>query len=483
MLEQQIQRHRTALTRHEISRPLRLALNDGLVSPSVSVFDYGCGRGSDVRLLRRREIYCDGWDPAHRPDAQKRPADVVNLGYVVNVIENLRERLDTLRDAWGLAGKVLIVSAQLTSDARGLKLRPHADGFVTGSGTFQKYFEQQELRDWIETALNSTPFAAAPGVYYVFRDKELQEEFAASRYRRVRAAPRVRQSDKLFAEHQETLAPLVAFLNERGRLPGPEELPNEAAILEVFGSLRRAGLILRRVLDPRAWESIREERAEDLLTYLALSRFSRRPKLSLLPRAMQLDVKAFFSTYKRATRLADELLYSIGDMEVVDAACRASPLGKLMPTALYVHKTALACLPPSLRVYEGCAQNYLGDVDDTNIIKLNRVEPKVSYLAYPDFETDPHPALALSVSVRLQTFRVRERRFSESTNPPILHRKDELVDESHPLKGKFSRLTSQEGRFGLFDETATIGTREGWEAQLSDKGVELRGHRVVRSRA
>lgn len=481
MLDQQIQRHRTALTRHEISRPLRLALNDGLVSPGTSVFDYGCGRGSDVRLLRRRDIHCNGWDPAHRPEEKKRPADVVNLGYVVNVIENLRERLDTLRDAWSLVGKVMIVSAQLTGDARGLKLRPHGDGFITGTGTFQKYFEQQELRDWVETILGTTPVAAAPGVYYVFRDAELQEEFVASRYRRVRAAPRLRQSDKLFAEHQEVLAPLVAFLNERGRLPGPEELSNEAAVVEVVGSIRRAGLILRRVLDPKAWESIREERAEDLLIYLALSRFSRRPKLSSLPRSMQLDVKAFFSTYKRATQLADELLYSIGNMEVVDVACKASSVGKLMPTALYVHKTALAFLPPSLRVYEGCAQNYLGDVDDTNVIKLNRVEPKVSYLSYPEFERDPHPALALSVSVRLQTFRVRERRFLDSTNPPILHRKEQLVDDSHPLQKKFARLTSQEERFGLFDETARIGTREGWQAQLADKGVELRGHRVVRS--
>lgn len=58
-----IARHRTALSRHELSRPLRLAIDDGLLNSSSTAFDYGCGRGGDVRHLRSRGIECTGWDP------------------------------------------------------------------------------------------------------------------------------------------------------------------------------------------------------------------------------------------------------------------------------------------------------------------------------------------------------------------------------------------------------------------------------------
>ena len=107
-----IERHRTAITRTDLSRPVRLALEDGLITRETSVFDYGCGRGTDILHLQHREIACQGWDPAYFPDNERTPADIVNLGYVVNVIENPRERTDALRRAWALARKVLIVSAR-----------------------------------------------------------------------------------------------------------------------------------------------------------------------------------------------------------------------------------------------------------------------------------------------------------------------------------------------------------------------------------
>ena len=58
-----------------------------------------------------------GWDPVHQPAVERQPAPVVNLGYVVNVIESAAERQDTLRRAWQLAEKVLIVSARLSAEA------------------------------------------------------------------------------------------------------------------------------------------------------------------------------------------------------------------------------------------------------------------------------------------------------------------------------------------------------------------------------
>ena len=68
-------------------------------------------------------------------------------------------------------------------------------------------------------------------------------------------------------------------------------------------------------------------------------------------------------------------------------------IGKLLPDDLYVHNSALDSLEPILRIYEGCGRAYLGEVEGANIIKIHRRSGKLSYLVYPDFETDPHPAL------------------------------------------------------------------------------------------
>jgi hypothetical protein len=39
---------------------------------------------------------------------------------------------------------------------------------------------------------------------------------------------------------------------------------------------------------------------------------------------------------------------------------------------------------------------------------------------------------------------------------------------------------AQEVKQGLLDETATIGTKDGWAARLAERGFALRGHRLVR---
>lgn len=109
--------------------------------------------------------------------------------------------------------------------------------------------------------------------------------------------------------------------------------------------------------------------------YLALARFDRRPNFGQLPRVLQQDVKVFFKTYQQACSQADEILFSLGHRGVVDSACSQSSLGKLTPSALYVHVSALEALAPVLRAYEGCARGYLGHVEGANIVKLHRGDP------------------------------------------------------------------------------------------------------------
>jgi DNA phosphorothioation-associated putative methyltransferase len=104
-------------------------------------------------------------------------------------------------------------------------------------------------------------------------------------------------------------------------------------------------------------------------------------------------------------------------------------------------------------------------------------------LAYPDFEAEPHPALRRSVKLNLRTLELDCWDYDESENPPILHRKEAFVTADHPLRAKFARLTRQEERCGLLDDSATIGTRQGWLRRLEERQLALRGHRVVRRKA
>ena len=79
---------------------------------------------------------------------------------------------------------------------------------------------------------------------------------------------------------------------------------------------------------------------------------------------------------------------------------RGSATGKKTATALYVHATAVSQLSPVLRAYEGCAKVLTGSLEGANVVKLHRDKAAVSYLWYPDFDEDGHPALAGSAEQR-----------------------------------------------------------------------------------
>ncbi len=457
-------------------------MEDGLIRSGVTVFDYGCGFGDDVRYLRQVGIDSRGWDPVHRQHGPLAPAEIVNLGYVVNVIEQPEERSECVLRAWSYAGKALIVSARLASHSADLiAVREFADGIVTSRATFQKLYEQDELKAWLETLLGHPAVAAGPGVFYVFRSGSDRIGFLASRHRR-RMKALWTSTHLTLAENRKLLEPLMEFFGERGRMPVEDELPSGDAIRERFGSLRSAFRLMKRGYEPEQWRRIISAREQDLLLFLALSHFDGRPRFGELPMELRRDIRGLFSTYRQACKKADAVLLASGDMKLVRRATHNSEVGKKTPSAIYVHESAIHAIPPLLRLYEGCARRYIGRVEGANVIKLHTEEPMISYLSYPAFESDPHPALAGSLTVHLQTFRLREHDYSRAGNPPILHRKELFLSPGHPLFGKFSRLTRQEEANGLFDDTLHIGTRRGWEQVLSEKGFQLKGHRLVHSR-
>ena len=467
--------HKTAIQRWSLSRPVALALDDGLLSKGTTFFDYGCGRGGDLQRLHKMGVPVSGWDPAFFPDEERSPADVVNLGYVVNVIEYPQERAVVICAAWELTRKLLIVSARLEWEARAVTGDSQGDGIVTRKRTFQKFFAQDELRALIQSAIGRSCVAAAPGIFYIFRDTADEQTFAAGRLTRPRRVPPTRLTDETFERRQDLLQPLMDFVSERGRLPVALELDVAPEIKEVFGGIARAFSLIRRVIGKDQWETIWHARRDDLLVYLALAAFRKRPKFGQLPGPLQHDIRAFFGTYKSASAAADRLLYSVGNQDAINRACGQAPVGKVLPRGLYVHNTALPHLPPILRVYEGCGRQLAGSVPGATLVKLARQRPQVSYLLYPDFEYVGHPALTEAFVADLSRLHLHHRDYRRSENPPILHRKETLVMDDYPHRRTFQALTAQETRAGLLSR-ADIGTRRPWEAHLSRRGFLCRGH-------
>jgi len=391
-----IRRDKTALRRIELSRPLRLAIDAQLLPPGTTVFDYGCGHGSDVRFLQSAGYAAAGWDPAHAPKETLRRAEVVNLGFVVNVIEDPGERAQAAMRAWELTDRLLVLSARLRSDVDEITGDDYGDGIVTRCGTFQHFYTQSELRDWIESVLEQPAVPAAPGIFLVFRKSEDHERFLASRFRRSLQGPRIPISAALYAAHKELLDPLVHFFTERGRLPANDELANSSAITGVFGSIPRAFAVVRRATDAEGWTRIEAQRGEDLLLYLAYSQFNRPPRFSDLAPELRGDIRAFHGNYVQAQTAAIHMMRQIADQDLLNTACKTVQVGKETPQAIYLHTSALSQLPTVLRLYEACARGLVGEVEGANIVKLHRYRPQVSYLCYPTFDKEAHPALVRS---------------------------------------------------------------------------------------
>jgi hypothetical protein len=105
-----IERHKAAIARNDLSKPVRLALEANLFNPSTTFFDYGCGLGGDVKRVASRGYISNGWDPYYRLNTIPATADI---GYIINVIESQAERREALIKAWAITRQVLIVAAQV----------------------------------------------------------------------------------------------------------------------------------------------------------------------------------------------------------------------------------------------------------------------------------------------------------------------------------------------------------------------------------
>jgi DNA phosphorothioation-associated putative methyltransferase len=466
-------RRLTAIGRAALSVPARQALADRQLVPERTVLDYGCGRGDDVRSLERLDCRITGWDPYYRSEAKLEPADVVLLTYVLNIIEDPAERRHSLRQAWELANTVLVASARLTWEKSKVRGQEFGDGLITSRQTFQHLFGASELRDYVEEVTGTRCVSAAPGIVYAFKDDAARLSYLAHRI--VPDAQWLASEDTTSA-----ITAVVDHVERRGRHPRVEEMPRPVA--ELLAHLKPSELkrLIRDSADPDKISEGAKRTTLNTLLFLAVELFNGRGPFSSLPFSVQLDIRAFFSSYKEACQRSDRLLLKLRDDTYIRGAMNASAVGKLTPTALYVHRRAVDHMPTVLRLYEHCASIAAGRPREWTIVKLKHQGRAASWLDYPEFDKDPHPRILSSYHVDLQTLATSHMSYASSTNRPLLHRKHEFLAPDDPHAPRYRRLTESELKAGLYEHPHLIGTENGWEAELIRCGRELRGHRLVR---
>jgi DNA phosphorothioation-associated putative methyltransferase len=457
------------------SRPVALALEHEVLRRGCTVLDYGCGHGDDFLSLRALGFDAEGWDPHHRPDGRRKQSDIVHLGYVLNVIENPSERREALLHAYRLARSTLIVAVRVD---RSLKdAEAFADGVLTKRRTFQKLYSQAEFREYLGQTLRVDPLMADLGVAYVFKAEDEKARYLAARTfgRRLAFQHDLHQrfaSDSLAQD-------LVRRATELGRLPHEDEFFGWTDLAARFGGIARVGRLALANINAEAFAGSLAQRAEDILTYLAKLRFTgmRIPKASLLPAEIGRDIRSIFGSLKSAQDESLVLLFAMGQVREVRAAMNTSPVGKLVGDALYVHHSAVDTLPPVLRLLDFTARKIVGEVD-ADVVKFADDGRAVSFLRYPDFDDNPHPELRSSIRVYLPRSSYEVREYGPA-NPFILHRKELLVADDHPLRETFATLTATEAEAGLLGGT-DIGTKRAWEERLAESGWSLDGHHLAK---
>ncbi|AOW92543.1 ribosomal methyltransferase [Rhodococcus sp. WMMA185] len=466
------QRQRTAIGRSGLSMPLRQALLDDVLTQDYTVLDYGCGRGQDVRRLEQMGIEAHGWDPFFSPDNPLDEHDVVMLTYVLNVIEDPKERRQALSTAWQLAGKALVVSCRMDWEQQPLRGHAAGDGLVTSRGTFQHFYSARELRSLVENVTNGYCASPVPGVVYAFRREEDRLAYLARG-----TISEFNWTDS--ADYVSALAEVVSFTEKRGRVPMFEEIPTD--VVPLLGKISHSTLIrlIKKGADPNKVAEGVKRTTLDTLLYLGTSIFNGRTQLVDLPVSIQADIKNCFRSYQEACARADRLLLKIRDDTYIRGAMRNS-VGKLTATALYVHQRATPSMPVVLRLYEHCGFVAAGRPEGWNILKLDHRGRRVSWSSYPKFDSDPHPTLNWTYGVDMTSLESQYQSFADRANKPLLHRKEEFLAADDPVAPKYRRLTAAEVRAGLYSEPTRIGLEVGWAAELERCGVALKGHRLVK---
>ncbi|WP_274022516.1 DNA phosphorothioation-associated putative methyltransferase [Vibrio parahaemolyticus] len=448
-----IDRHKTAIVRHELSGPMKTLAKQGYLDGRFSIFDYGCGRGDDLRELEAHGLDVLGWDPVFSPDNDKVNSDIVNLGFVLNVIEDQDERLEALLSAWELANKVLVVSVMLANDSYITQFQPYKDGVITSRNTFQKYYAQSEFKGYLERSLQEDAIAVAPGIFYIFKDKLEEQRYLQSKYQRHHTCQQLtspqpiesKDKSKLLISQNSTL--FDDFWNvclELGRVPANDEFSRSEEVRSLIGSHKKVFGLLQEMFDTKEFAKAEKRRKEDLLLYFTMGLFEKRKPYTQHPESLKRDIKALFTDYKTALNLAAELLFAIADTDLINRQCEKAH--QQLPASLLneghsiiLHRDYIDDLPLLLRVYVGAGLQMYGELDEEiDLVKIHIRSGKLTLTAYDNFEHSV-PFLVERIKIKMAEQDIDFFDYvNEKRRPPLLNKHLYMPPEHENYKKQLS---------------------------------------------
>ena len=485
-----IARERTALVRTEASRPVKLILETGQLRRGDSFFDYGCGQGADVASVAALGFPAGGWDPHFAPDGVRGEASVVNLGYVLNVIEDPAERVETLLGAWHLARRLLVVSTLVTGEEGYSDIQLYADGVLTKRATFQKYFEQGELHSLLEDTLHCEAVPVALGVFFVFRQVADLHDFLAARTRRFvdwngisRKLGLIRATSKKgdpYETHRELMEAFWQAALSLGRIPHEREFSQLAEVRSACGSVPKAFRLLSDRFGAGAFEAARARSREDLLVYAAASLLRKRIPFSQLSATLQRDFRSHFGTHSKGEELARELLYASGDPDEMDIALHYVPFGEKEPIEGHFtfHRDLLDELPAVFRAYVACGARLFGDPRQADLIKIHLQSKKLTFLHYDSFDGETFPMLTTRIKIDLRRMFVTVFQYPPNEESQVLLFKERYLAKDHPRRSEMEAVSIRLRGAGVTEENVGHGpTNANFRAWLRDRGFDRQMHR------
>jgi hypothetical protein len=243
------------MSRNGLSKPMQQAFADGLLD-DATVFDYGCGRGDDLRTLTALGIDAAGWDPAHSP-TQRAPSRRSGQPRL------RRERHRGLRRATRCF-EVSMGTHDLGADCvrspgvgpgllerQAVRRRPaHSQWHVP------EVLQPRRTEGVGEATLGIQRSQRHPGSFTSSANPAFGTAAARPSLTRDESASPRGIAELLHEQHRSLLAPLETFVDVHRKLPSPTDLDNATELVDIFGSIRGGFNILRQATGTQRWSDV-----------------------------------------------------------------------------------------------------------------------------------------------------------------------------------------------------------------------------------
>ena len=348
---------------------------------------------------------------------------------------------------------------------------PFKDGHVTSNKTFQKYYEQNEIAELLRNTLPNTPIAAAPGVFFIFKDEKTEQDYLLKRQLGIirdydperlvtKRAEKAAIERASFEEKQRKQAQSLAKLKEAERLsktvakhtlafarkPELEELPKYFQL-----QLNESGLTYRKVFsaasqlfdDDDLREAIKSKK-EKLLLFFAMYFFSGRPKYKQLATSLQKDIRIHFGAMSTIEKEAKDFLFSLGKESLLLEDCASvvsKNFGYMDGDKIIFKGSDIEKLPLRLRGILAVSNRISGALENDDIVKVHLSTKKVTYLGVDDFENSPLPRITKRTVVDLRVNSVITISHDDRGQVRIFYLKSRLMEETDKNYQSQSSLT------------------------------------------